>query len=67
MAWGQVCTQWKTGSVSGGMAAGRLFYIGLDYTAATAGLENAGIEITPDLWAALRIMEGAAIEELNRR
>lgn len=44
---------------------GTLIWHGLDYTAARAGLELAGIEITPEQWAELRQIEAGAIEELN--
>ena len=54
-------------TLSGGMAAGRVLYLGLDYTAALAGLAAAGTVTTPEVWAGVRVMEGAAIEELNRR
>lgn len=53
--------------MSGGLGAGRLVYLGLDYAGARAGLDAAGIDITPDLWAGLQTMEVAAIEELNQR
>jgi hypothetical protein len=44
-----------------------LFWMGLDYGAAKAGLELAGIEVTPETWADLRVIEEGAIEEMNRR
>ena len=66
-AWSAVCTQWRTDAVPGGMGPGRLVYLGLDYAGARAGLAMAAVELTPELWAGLQVMEGAAIEELNRR
>jgi len=66
-AWSAVCTQWRTAAISGGLGAGRLVYLGLDYAGARAGLALADMDVTPELWAALQVMEGAAIEELNRR
>ncbi|WP_064742217.1 DUF1799 domain-containing protein [Inquilinus limosus] len=66
-AWSAVCTQWRTGAVPGGLGPGRILYLGLDYAGARAGLALASIDNTPELWAGLQIMEGAAIEELNRR
>jgi hypothetical protein len=52
-----VQTQWAS-SMSGAT--------GLDYTRVHAGLEMAGIECTPKLFAELRLMEGAALEEFSR-
>ena len=49
------------------LEATRLLWIGLDYTAARAGLDLAGIEMTPGLWAEVRDIESGAIEELNAR
>lgn len=68
-AWQQVCGQWRTltPTVSAmGTSQTRVIWLGLDYTAARAGLEMAGVEITPDLWAEVRAIETGAIEELNR-
>lgn len=56
-------TQWRFAAVGiGGMVA-----IGLDYQGARAGLELAGIEVTPELWADLRVIEAAAGEAMNRK
>jgi hypothetical protein len=38
---------------------------GLDYTNARTSIELSGIEITPALWGDLRVIEGAAIGEIN--
>ena len=43
-----------------------MIWLGLDYAAARAGLDLAGIEMTPDLWSEVRAIEAGAIEELNR-
>lgn len=43
----------------------RPHFLGLDYTAAEVGLRLAGIDVTPALWADLRIMEQGAREALN--
>jgi hypothetical protein len=56
-----ISTQWRTAPI--GMGAYR--YLGLDYTAAKAGLELAGITVTTDQWKGVRVMERAATIELN--
>ncbi|MGK9234772.1 DUF1799 domain-containing protein [Inquilinus limosus] len=66
-AWPAVCTQWRTESVPGGLGPGRLVYVGLDYGAAIASAKAAGIDLTPELWADLRVMEAAALKALNSR
>lgn len=38
-----------------------LITTGLDYAGARAGLEMAGIEVTPDLWADLQVIEAGAL------
>jgi hypothetical protein len=58
-----VCNQWRV--VPAGLAGARV--IGLDYTAARAGLRLAGIGITPDLWAAVQVIEGAAVAAMTER
>ena len=40
-------------------------FIGLDYTAVRAGLELAGIEMTPDLWSEVQLIEAGACKGLN--
>lgn len=64
-AWCAISGQWRTQVISG-LSAPRVIWLGLDYTAARAGLELAGIEMHPDLWAEVRTIETGAIEELNR-
>ncbi|TSD86023.1 hypothetical protein FFK22_024705 [Mycobacterium sp. KBS0706] len=66
-AWPSVCTQWRTEGVPGGLGPGSLIYIGLDYGAAIASTKAAGIDLTPELWADLRVMEAAARKALNSR
>ena len=44
----------------------RMLWQGLDYSAARAGFELAGIEVTPALWGEVRTIEAGAAEELNR-
>lgn len=56
-----VQSQWRTAIGP----TGRLHYFGLDYAGVSAGLVGAGIDATPELWAQLRIMEGAARSALN--
>ena len=46
---------------------GKVVWIGLDYAAARAALDLAGMTVTPEIWADVRAIEGGAIEELNRR
>jgi len=60
-AYAAISTQWRTAPI--GMGAYR--YLGLDYTAAKAGLELAGITVTTDQWKGVRVMERAATIELN--
>lgn len=57
-----VCRQWRVVAGMSGAA-----YIGLDYTAAKAGLKLAGIEVSPETWADLRDIEAGALEALNGR
>jgi hypothetical protein len=49
------------------MTSARMIWLGLDYTAAKAGLDLAGIKVSPDIWDDVRTIEGAATEELNAR
>jgi hypothetical protein len=74
MAFLEVDTQWRTAPVGGaaafGIGGGMMHpvvpvFIGLDYTASRAGLEAAGVVVTPELWRGLRIMEAAACDALN--
>jgi hypothetical protein len=62
-----VGTQWRTAPIGGGMAPVGIVYVGLDYAAVRAGLDAAGIVVTPELWAGLRVMEDAARAALNGR
>nr|RDS96960.1 hypothetical protein DWF04_03920 [Cereibacter sphaeroides f. sp. denitrificans] len=57
-----VATQWRW--VGGGM--GGLMAIGLDYAGARAGLDLAGVEVTPALWHELTLIEAGALAALNR-
>lgn len=41
--------------------------LGLDYTAARAGLRLAGMKVTPDLWSDVQVIEAAACAALNRK
>ncbi|ODM48393.1 hypothetical protein A9320_19270 [Ruegeria sp. PBVC088] len=61
-AFAVVSSQWRIEPRFG--AATR--WLGLDYTAAEAGLRLAGINVTPDLWADIRQIEQGAKEALNR-
>ncbi|RWR26829.1 hypothetical protein D2T29_19615 [Sinirhodobacter populi] len=57
-----VSTQWRVT----GVGLGGILTQGLDYTAMRAGLDMAGIEITPKLFAQIREIEIGALEHLNR-
>lgn len=59
-----VASQWRTAWVFGQDGA-RMHFVGLDYAGARAGLEAAGIALTPDLWAGVRVMEEAARQAMN--
>lgn len=52
-----ICRQWRV------TAAGR--FLGLDYAAVQAGLELAGIVMTPDLWSEVQLIEAGACKGLN--
>jgi len=39
--------------------------VGLDYTAARAGLRMSGIRITPQLWAEVQVIESAAVAAMR--
>lgn len=60
-----VDTQWRAVVGGGGFAPSRMVFIGLDYAGVRAGLDAEGIEVTPDLWRGLRVMEAAACAALN--
>jgi hypothetical protein len=60
-------TQWRVASISGGLAPGRLFFIGLDYAGARIAIEAVGLTITPKLWFGVQVMEEAARDALNAR
>lgn len=64
-AWCAVSMQWRT-EVLSGLAGARLIWLGLDYVAAKAGIELSGVEVTPEIWAEVRVIEEGAVEELNR-
>lgn len=44
---------------------GKRLATGLDYTAARAGLEMAGITVEPMLWAKIRVIEQGAMAAIN--
>lgn len=64
-AWCAVSGQWRVVPVVG-FESSRMIWQGLDYSAARAGFELAGIKMTPDLWDEVRTIEAGAAEELNR-
>ena len=45
----------------------RPLIVGLDYTAVKAGLELAGMVLTPAEWADVQVIEKGALEALNRK
>lgn len=49
------------------LASGGLHYIGLDYANVRAGLDGAGITVTPALWTGLTIMEAEFRKTANSR
>ena len=65
-AWCAIGGQMRGLSIST-LAGAYVEWLGLDYGAAKAGLDLAGIEVSPKIWNEVRVIEGAAIEELNRR
>lgn len=64
-AWCKVSNQWRTISI-GSMAGAKVVWLGLDYTAAEAGLRQAAITLTPDQWDEVRAIEEGATQEMNR-
>lgn len=48
------------------LAGGGVLVNGLDYQGARAGLEMAGVTITPDLWGDIQLVEAGAVGEMNR-
>ncbi len=65
-AWCAVSGQMRAQALST-MESARIIWLGLDYAAAKTGLDLGGIEVDPETWDEVRTIEGAAIEELNRR
>lgn len=61
MAFLGISGQWR--AVPAGTGGAR--YIGLDYAAAAAGLAFAGVEMRPDLWEQVRLIEAGAVRALN--
>jgi len=56
-----VCNQWRT--IPADLGGARV--IGLDYSAARDGLDMSGIEIDPELWASVQVIEGAALAAMR--
>lgn len=56
-----VCSQWRTLS----SATGGTHWLGLDYTAVDRGFALAGIEMSPDLWDRVQLIEAGACSALN--
>ena len=57
-----VQTQWRV--VAG---SSQLHYIGLDYAGVAAGLTAANINVTPELWSDIRLIEMGARAALQER
>lgn len=57
-----VSGQWRTRP----HGMGETRWIGLDYAAVGAGFGFAGITMTPEVWADLRLIEAGALDELNK-
>ena len=62
-----VSTQWRMGTVGGGMVPAMPLFIGLDYAAVRVALDALEIPVTPELWRGLRVMEIEAATALNER
>lgn len=58
-------TQWRVVGLGGGFEPSRIRFIGFDYAAVRAGLGAEEIQVSPDLWRGLRVMESAACAALN--
>ncbi|WP_269844498.1 DUF1799 domain-containing protein [Acidimangrovimonas sediminis] len=58
-----IASQWRFAAA--GM--GSVMAIGLDYQGAQAGLALAGIEVAPETWAQVQVIEGGAREAMNKR
>lgn len=62
-AWLVVCTQWNTTA----LPTGQVLYHGLRYTDVQAGLGGAAIDLSPEDWSKLRLMERVAAAIQNGR
>ena len=56
----RVTSLWRSPGAFGGSC-------GLDYGGVRDGLEMAGIEVTPELWAQIQCVEAGAIEAVMRK
>lgn len=61
-AWCAVSSQWRV--AVGGL--GGAVWLGLDFAAARVGLDLAGLQVSPQVWTEMRLIEAGAQEELNR-
>jgi hypothetical protein len=59
--WLAISSQWRTAP----LADGRVHWLGLDYSAVRAGLDMAGLTVTPSDWASVQVMEREASAALN--
>ena len=56
-----VASQWRAAP----LASGPVWYWGLDYAACDAGWRRAGIEVTPEIFDEVQIIEAGARQALN--
>jgi len=64
-AFDAAASQWRTAPIGGGMAPIKVFWLGLDYTAARVGIRLAGLKLDRDIWAGVLVMEATARRILN--
>lgn len=56
-----VDTQWRI------VMGEKAYWVGLDYAAVKAGLDLAGLSLTPGEWSDVQMIEKGALEALNRK
>ncbi|MDF3420149.1 hypothetical protein HKX23_17510 [Sulfitobacter sp. KE29] len=56
-----ICTQWRTLAIKD-----RVVPLGLDYAAAQAGMQLAGLTIDPATWSDITTIEQGAMAEFRR-
>ena len=63
MAFCTISSQWRTES----LGEGRVLFVGLDYTGAKVGLDQAGMSLGVEQWQGVQVMEAAAMRALNEQ